>query len=263
MRQSPNITQFQPDAAMLTPRPIVRAQLFAALCIICAAPLAFAQSIASEPLRMPTHVSERTVSVSAQGHASAAPDRASISTGVQTEADTAREAMSRNTAAMSKLIDGLKALGIAGKDIQTTAIQINPRYTQPRDGKTPVVNGYTALNQVRIVVGDIKKIGEVLDSALTLGANQMGGIAFEASGAETLRDDARKQAMVNARRRAELYAAAAGVTLGQVLTISEDIGATNHGSPMLVHNRAKAYAVPIEAGTIDLAATVHVTWALK
>lgn len=209
-------------------------------------------------------MTERTVSVSAQGRASAVPDRASISTGVQTEADTAREAMSRNTAAMTKLIDGLKALGIAPKDIQTTAIQINPRYANARDGKPPSINGYTALNQVRIVIADIKKIGDVLDGALTLGANQLGGIAFEVSTAETLKDEARKAAMVNARRRAELYATAAGVTLGAVLAISEDV---RMGDPGLFQGRARtmsaAAAVPVEAGAIDLEATVHVTWALK
>jgi uncharacterized protein len=232
--------------------------LFAALIAASFAPLALAQTTSPEPVRM----TERTVSVSAQGHASAAPDRAAISTGVLTEADTARDAMNRNTVAMSKLIDGLKALGITGKDIQTTTIQINPRYTQPRDGKQPVVNGYTALNQVRIVVTDIKKIGDVLDAALTLGANQMGGIAFEASTAETLKDEARKQAMVNARRRAELYATAAGVTLGQVLTIAEDIRTVDH-APFAGRDRMMASAVPVEAGSIDLEATVHVTWSIK
>ncbi len=241
----------------------VSVALLAVLGALIAPPFALAQSPSTEPARMPTHVTEHTVSVSAQGHASAAPDRAAISTGVLTEADTARDAMSRNTAAMSKLIDGLKTLGITGQNIQTTAIQINPRYTQPRDGKAPVVNGYTALNQVRIVVTDIKKIGEMLDAALTLGANQMGGITFEASTAETLKDQARKQAMVNARRRAELYATAAGVTLGHVLTISEDVRAASHGAPMLGHARAMAAAVPVEAGSIDLEATVHVTWGIK
>ncbi len=234
--------------------------LAAAVLAVAGLAPAFAQSTPPDTPRM----TERTVSVSAQGRVSAAPDRASISTGVQTEADTAREAMARNTAAMSKLIDGLKALGIAAKDIQTTAIQVNPRYTNPRDGKPPVINGYTALNQVRIVVVDIKKIGEVLDAALTLGANQMGGIGFEVSTAETLKDDARKAAMVNARRRAELYAAAAGATLGQVLSIAEDIrmaGPAPYAGRM--KSMAAAQDVPVEAGSVDLETTVHVTWSLK
>lgn len=234
--------------------------LAAAVLAVAGLAPAFAQSTPPDTPRM----TERTVSVSAQGRVSAAPDRASISTGVQTEADTAREAMARNTAAMSKLIDGLKALGIAAKDIQTTAIQVNPRYTNPRDGKPPVINGYTALNQVRIVVVDIKKIGEVLDAALTLGANQMGGIGFEVSTAETLKDDARKAAMVNARRRAELYAAAAGATLGQVLSIAEDVrmaGPAPYAGRM--KSMAAAQDVPVEAGSVDLETTVHVTWSLK
>ncbi len=234
--------------------------LAAAVLAVAGLAPAFAQSTPPDTPRM----TERTVSVSAQGRVSAAPDRASISTGVQTEADTAREAMARNTAAMSKLIDGLKALGIAAKDIQTTAIQVNPRYTNPRDGKPPVINGYTALNQVRIVVVDIKKIGEVLDAALTLGANQMGGIGFEVSTAETLKDDVRKAAMVNARRRAELYAAAAGATLGQVLSIAEDIrmaGPAPYAGRM--KSMAAAQDVPVEAGSVDLETTVHATWALK
>jgi uncharacterized protein len=207
---------------------------------------------------------ERSVSVSAEGQASAAPDRAGISTGVMTEADTAREAMAKNTAAMAKLLDGLKALGIAAKDIQTTALNVNPRYTSPRDGKAPIINGYTALNQVHIVVRDLAKLGDILDGALTLGANQMGGIAFEVSNAETLRDEARKAAMVNARRRAELYATAAGATLGQVLSIAEDVRmAGPQPYQPRVRGMAAGAAVPVESGTAELTATVHVTWALK
>ncbi len=221
--------------------------------------------LAQSPVSTDAHrMIERTISVSAQGHASAAPDRASISTGIQTEAETAREAMARNTSAMMKLIEGLKALGIASKDIQTTAIQVNPRYGNPRDGKPPVINGYAALNQVRIVVTDIKKIGDVLDGALALGANQMGGISFDISTGEVLQDEARKAAMINARRRAELYASAAGVTLGSVLTISEDVRTADQGPFQgRLRGMAAGAAVPVETGAIDLEATVHVTWALK
>ena len=206
---------------------------------------------------------ERTVSVSATGQASAAPDMATISTGVQAEAATAREAMTANSAAMSKLIDGLKAAGIDSKDIRTTAINVNPRYTEPRPGKPPAVNGYSAQNQVRITVRDLKKLGDLLDTALTLGATQMGGIAFDVSKAETLRDDARKTAMINARRRAELYATAAGVALGDVLSISENEPSIQ---PQVTRGRAvamSAASVPVEAGELELNATIHVTWSLR
>lgn len=205
---------------------------------------------------------ERTVSVSATGSAAASPDRAGIATGVMTEAATAREALSLNTTAMKKLIDGLKALGLDAKDIQTTTVQINPRYADGRGNKAATITGYQAVNQVRIVVRDLKRLGEILDQSITLGANQMGGISFEVSSAETLKDEARKAAMANARRRADLYASAAGASVGPVLAISES---QSNPQPRVYGGAraAMAEAVPVEPGSVDLTVQVHVTWALK
>jgi hypothetical protein len=205
---------------------------------------------------------ERTVTVAATGSAAAAPDRAAITTGVMAEAATARDAMAANSTAMRRLIDGLKALGIDAKDIQTTSVNVNPRYGEGRTGKAPTITGYQAINQVRLIVRDLKKLGEVLDQALALGANQMGGIAFEVSTAEALKDDARRDAMANARRRAELYALAAGTTVGNVLSISEV--ASGPVPRMFGGGRAAmAEAVPVEAGSVDLTVQVQVTWALR
>ena len=175
------------------------------------------------------------------------PDIAYITAGVLTEGDTARDALSRNNVATAKLIDGLKAAGIAAKDIQTSQLNVSPRYAQAKEGRPATVSGYTVSNQVRVTVRDVKRLGEILDQAITLGANQMHGIAFEVSTAEHLKDDARKVAMQNARRRAELYATAAGAQLGPVLRISEDV--TDVGGPMLQKSRVALGAVPVEAGT--------------
>jgi uncharacterized protein len=152
---------------------------------------------------------ERYVSVSATASVAADPDMAAISTGVIVEADTAKEAFARNSTVMAKLIEGLKALGIAAKDIQTTAVNVEPRYTQAKDGRPATISGYRVVNQVRLTVRDVKRLGEMLDGAIMLGANQVNGISFDVSNAETLKDEARKQAMDNAKRRAELYATAA------------------------------------------------------
>ena len=206
----------------------------------------------------------RTVSVSAVGAAQAEPDAAAIQTGVTSEADTAREALNRTNAAMAKVIEGLKAAGIKPADIQTIAVQLNPRYKPNKGGQAPEIGGYTASNQVRIHVLDLKRLGELLDLAITLGANQMGGISFEVSTAEMLRDTARTAAMANARRRAELYATAAGATLGQVVTISESIALAGLRPAGLARGMAmSAEAVPVEGGSQRLEATVHVTWELK
>lgn len=205
---------------------------------------------------------ERTVTVSATGSATAVPDTARIATGVVSEAATARDALSANNAAMAKLIGGLKENGIEPKDIQTSNFNLNPRYTNPRDGQPPVIDGYQAMNQVEVHVRNLDKIGEVLDKLVTLGANQMNGITFEVSAAETLRDDARKDAIANARRRAELYANAAGVKVGKVVAINE--GASVEPRPYFKAGRAAAAmeSVPVERGTQSLEASVTVTWEL-
>ena len=209
-----------------------------------------------------TEASERRISVSASATVTAEPDIALISTGVISEAETAREALERNTAAMRRLIDGLKAAGIEPRDIQTTSFNVEPRYEQSRDGRAPRMVGYRVHNQVRITAREISSLGETLDRAMTLGANQIGGIQFEVSKAETLKDDARREAMANARRRAQLFAAAAGVQLGDVMRIEE--GVRHEGPQPLAYTRAlKAEAVPIEGGTLTLEATVSVTWALR
>lgn len=214
--------------------------------------------VAAEAPRM-----ERTITVSATGTATAVPDSARIQTGVVSEATTAREALTANNATMAKLIAGLKENGVDPKDIQTATVNLNPRYTQPPDGKPPVIDGYQASNQVEVHVRNLDKIGEVLDKIATLGANQINGIGFEVSAAETLRDAARKDAIANARRRAELYAAAAGAKIGKVMAINEG-GGMDH-QPYFKAGRVAAAmdAVPVERGTQALDAHVTVTWELE
>ena len=204
---------------------------------------------------------ERTVSVSATGTVSVEPDVARISAGVIAEADTAKDAIARNITVMAKLIDGLKTAGIAAKDIQTSSLNVEPRYTQPKDGRPATINGYRVVNQVRLTVRDVKRLGDLLDQAITLGANQINSIAFDVADAETLRDDARKQAMENARRRGELYAKAAGGQLGPVLRIAESVGDLQ--SPGPAGRMAMRASVPIEAGTRTLEVEVHVVYALR
>jgi hypothetical protein len=206
---------------------------------------------------------DRSVTVSATGSVAADPDMAYVSTGVVSEAETARDALSRNTATMKKLIDGLKEKGVAAKDIQTTSINVEPRYQQFKDGRPATIAGYRVVNQVRITARDLTKLGEVLDQAVTLGANQMGGIQFDVSKAETLKDEARKRAMENALRRAKLYAAGAGAEVGPVISISEDVQYVGPRPVPMARAALAAEAVPIEAGTQMLEARVHVVWSLK
>jgi uncharacterized protein YggE len=215
-------------------------------------------------LRAEEKTMERTITVSASGTVEAEPDQARITSGVTAEAATAREALTNNTAAMSKVIDQLKAKGIDAKDIQTTSFNVEPVTTAyGKDGVPPKITGYRVSNQVTVLVRDLAKLGDILDHVVSEGSNQMHGLAFVVSKAETLKDEARKEAMANALRRAKLLAGAAGAEIGQVMQISEEV---SHPGPMPYGGvrMAKAdMAVPVERGTETLEARVTVTYALK
>ncbi len=207
---------------------------------------------------------QHTITIQAMGTVLADPDRVSISTGVTTEAKTAAAALSRNSAAMTAIVRALKADGIAGKDIQTTNFSVRPRYQNYRDGRVQVVTGYIVTNSVRIRVREIGRLGAVLDRVVSLGSNRIGGIRFQASRADELKDEARKVAFANALRKAMVYAQAAGVTLGPVLRISEG-PSRGSGSVRTFGRAARASAMPapIEAGQQALTVGVHVTWMLN
>lgn len=206
---------------------------------------------------------KRTVSVTGTGVASAQPDIASISIGVVSESETAREALDKNSAAMNRVIVELKGQDIAPKDIQTTSFSVQPRYQHFKDGKPPAINGYRVVNAVQIVVHNLEKLGGILDLAVGQGSNQINGISFMIENSDAVADEARKKAFADARRRAELFAAAGNAKLGQVLQISE----TATRSPQPVYARAAIQAreasVPIERGEQQVRAQVNVSWELK
>jgi len=221
-------------------------------------------AIGTAPSRAEDKAMERTITVSATGTAEAEPDQARITSGVMTEAPTAREALTGNTEAMNKVISELKSKGIDAKDIQTASFNVEPVMDYSKDGQPPKLRGYRVSNQVVVLVRDLDKLGTVLDDLVSAGANQVQGLAFEVSKAETLKDEARKNAIANALRRAKLLAAAAGAEVGQVLQISEettpDVPVT-FAAPRFA--KVQAASVPIERGSSTLEARVTTTWALK
>ena len=201
------------------------------------------------------------ISVTGEATVSVPPDLAEIDGGVTSEAKTAREASDANNAAMSKVLSALKGAGIAEKDFQTSRLSLQPQYAPNRPGPSAVV-GYRASNRVTIRLRDVSKVAGVIDTLVAAGANEIGGINFMVSNASKLLDEAREQAIADARRKAEIYAKAAGVTLGAPLDISEG------GSPgpmpfrKMAANMAAA-PVPVAQGEETLRLTVSVSWAIK
>jgi len=197
------------------------------------------------------------ISVTGEATVSVPPDLAQIEGGVSSDAKTAREASEANNAAMAKALQALKAAGIEEKDIQTSRLSLQPQSAPNRSGPSPTIVGYHASNRVTIRLRDVTRIANVIDTLVGAGANDIGGVNFMVSQASKLLDQAREQAVADARRKAEIYAKAAGVTL----SISEE------GSPGPVPFRkmvgGMAASAPIAQGEETLAVTVSVSWAIK
>jgi hypothetical protein len=191
---------------------------------------------------------------------------ATISTGVVSEAATAKDALAKNNAAMAAVIATLKNASVAEDDIQTSNFSVQPKYPpyQPNQTAAPRIVGYTVSNQVTAAVKDLKKLGAVLDGLVQAGSNQINGISFDVAEPKPMLDEARKKAVADARAKAELYASAAGVSLGRVVQIAES-ASVMPPQPMyrMAMAPAAAESVPIAAGQQTVAANVSVTFEIQ
>jgi uncharacterized protein len=206
-----------------------------------------------------------SISVSGEAQISVPPDLAQIDAGVTSEAKTAREASDANSAAMGKVIQALKGAGIDEKDFQTSRLSLQPQYsTAKMSGSPTTIVSYRASNRVTLRLHDVTKLAGAIDTLVAAGANDIGGINFMVSQASKLLDDARAQAIADARRKAEIYAKAAGVTLGTPLSISEEGAAQPLFRTRAMGGKmAAAVPVPIAQGEETLSVTVGVTWEIK
>src|SRR6202051_3538841 len=201
------------------------------------------------------------ISVTGEAQVSVPPDLAQIDGGVTSEAKTAREASEANNAAMGKVLLALKGAGIDEKDYQTSRLSLQPQNSSSKPGGPSTIVGYRASNRVTIRLRDIAKLANVIDTLVGAGANDIGGINFTVSQASKLLDEAREQAIADARRKAEIYAKVAGVILGAPLSISEE----GNAAPVPYRKMAAGMAVsaPVAQGEETLAVTVSVSWAIK
>lgn len=229
-------------------------------------PLSAVRSLAAAALLAgPAHAqpAPRLVTVVAESAVLVAPDGARIGAGVVTQGKTAREALDANSRAVAEAIKALRDSGIADTDIRTAGISLQPVTSYPsRDepNRPPRIVGFQAANQLTVRVAQLARLGDLLDRIVGAGINQISDIQFLVSDAESRRDGARGDAVKEARRKAELYAAAAGARLGRVHAIDE---ASEGVQPVQVAMRAGAEAVPIAPGASRLSVRVTVTWELE
>src|SRR5947209_19672807 len=203
------------------------------------------------------------ISVTGEATVSVAPDQAQIDGGVTSDARTAREASDANNAAMGKVLLALKGAGIEEKDYQTSRLSLQPQFATPSKAseRAQGILSFRASNRVTVKIRDVTKVANVIDVLVSAGANEIGGIHFTVTQASKVLDEAREKAIADARRKAEIYAKAAGVTLGEPISISEEGAPT----PMFRGKMAAPMAAgaPVAQGEETLSVTVSVTWAIK
>lgn len=227
----------------------------------------FASSLALTGFAAPALAqSTPTIAVTGQGEAAVAPDMAILSLSVMREAATAREALDEANAAMRDVIEAMRGEGVESRDLQTSGLSIQPRYVYPeRSGEEgPRIVGYQVSNTLTVRVRDIERVGQILDLSVTLGVNQGGSILMTNDDPAAALEDARSAAVENARAKAETLAEAAGVRLGRVMSISEQMRQPDMrplgAPPMAMRMAAEDASVPVEAGENTYRVNVDVSF---
>lgn len=200
------------------------------------------------------------ITVTGTGEAAATPDMATIDLGVEVTAATVAAAREGAATAARRVIDAAKREGVADRDLQTRSISVSPVYDYSRPG-TPTITGYVASNYLTVRVRDLARLSAVVDTSVEAGgdAARLQGISFGFNDEASLRTTARERAIADARQRAETYASAAGVRLGDVLSIVE----TSISQPMpLTRSAAADTATPIEPGESTIAVSVTIRFAI-
>jgi uncharacterized protein YggE len=206
----------------------------------------------------------RTITVTGTADSILTPDIAYIYIGVHTENADAKTAISTNNADSQKVMDALKAAGIADKDLRTTNFSVYPNQQFGPNGESKGTT-YMVDNTVYVTVRDLSKMGDILDAAAGAGANSISGITFDVADKNAALSEARKNAIANARQLAEETAQAAGVSLGPIQSIN--YSSSSQPVPMFAAKGGAALNaasnVPVNPGQLTLTVDVTIVYAIQ
>ena len=227
------------------------------LLIGCILGLSAAPAHAQEPAGERMHPSIR---VTGEASVTVKPDQAEINIGVVTQAATAQIAASQNAQKQDAIISQLrKTLGSAA-DIKTVSYSLNPNYRYPKEGGQPTISGYTASNTVQVRTTNLDQVGRVIDLASESGANNIQALRFTLKDETSARAQALREAAIKARSKAEAIASALGLKIQRILRVEEGGLSIRPVAEMEFSAvRAQAAPTPIEAGSVDVRATVTLT----
>jgi uncharacterized protein YggE len=207
---------------------------------------------------------DRQITVTGEGRVEVAPDLAVITLGVSKEASEASAAMALVSEDMAAVIAELREAGIAGSDLQTQRISLQPVWSKAGSYDSATerkITGFAASNTLMLRVRDLDQLASVLDRVLGAGVNQFQGLRFDVQDHASLQDSLRAKAVADAFHKAEQLAEAAGVTLGPVRLITDHN--QGGGQPMMAMEMARSAAMPVEAGELAFSHSVQVVFDLQ
>jgi len=209
----------------------------------------------SSPLQVHAMASYPALNLTASGEVKVAPDMATITFGVVTEAATAQEAMARNATEMTQVAAALRRAGIAERDIQTSGLNLSAQYDYVQN-EPPKLRGYQASNRVTVNINDLTRVGTTADAVVAAGVNQIDGIGFALKDPAKAENDARRLAVQALQAKARLYADALGVPLGGIRSLSEGGGFTPQPPMPMYALRAQAMdsgaSTPVSGGELTV-----------
>lgn len=213
-----------------------------------------------------TQPPEHTISVTGTSRVVLSPDIADVRVGVSITKPTVKAARAAAAESMTRVITALKKLGIADKDLQTTILSLQPIYDYSTGGNPPRLTGYMLSNSVAVTVRDLDKVGDVVDDAMTAGATSLDGVTFRVEDPAKAEEQAREQAIVQAKAKAETLAKGVGVSIDGVVSISETSAPIpypyDYGRDA-EFAAGKSVPTPVQPGMNEVSVTVAVTFLIK
>ncbi len=200
------------------------------------------------------------ISVSGESTVEMVPNRVDINVAVVTEDADVKTAQAQNAKMAEKLITALKNAGIKQQNIMTSSYNIQPNYDYTRDGQ-PQLIGYRVVNEVKVTVEDISTAGSIIDTAVQNGANEVRNISFYTVGNTEQNIAALRQAVEDARQKAEVLAGALGK---EIVGVKSASGNWFDQSPSpIIYDKMEAQSTPINPGKVNIRATAEIMYFIR
>lgn len=232
--------------------------------------LAFLCAFAGPGFAQADETSKQGIFIVSEGIVRLPPDIAIIKAGVVTEGKTANEALAKNRPAINAATEIVRKFGIASGDVTTSNLTLRPKFTQPAAAPNgarpaPVIDGYQATTELKIIVRDLAKPGPLVDDLVKSGSNSISSLSFALAEPGKVKDEARRKAARTAKDRATLYAEALGLELAGLVSITETEFRYEGEADLPQRRAAPLGSAPlmIEPGEIEVKASVQTVWQVK